>query len=146
YRLPQFEAGTPIDADLSFHAEMIDIFASLHDLHTRYILPKPFQDASAFLPFDVETFFHEGRRKYLATHFDPSYTSPKESFGPDVEILDWNGVPIARAVEIAGKQSAGTNSAARHANGLMRLTKRPLNTLPPPDEEWVIVGYQALNG
>ena len=63
-----------------------------------------------------------------------------------LQILHWNGVPIARAVEVSGAQSAGSNLAARHANGLQRLTARPLMVLPPPDEEWVIVGYRSPRG
>jgi hypothetical protein len=38
------------------------------------------------------------------------------------------------------------NPAAQRASGLMRLTKRSLGTLSPPDEEWVIVGYRTSNG
>src|SRR5689334_7982921 len=34
-----------------FHAEMIAVFHSLHDLHTSYILPIPYQGKTAFLPF-----------------------------------------------------------------------------------------------
>ena len=146
HRLPQFGTEPSIDADLSFHGEIMQIFTSVRDLHTRYFLPSPFQGATAFLPFDIESYFEQGRRKYLATHFAAWYTSPKSTFRPGVEILYWNGTPIARAVDIAGRQSAGTNPAARHANGLMRMTKRPLATLPPPDEEWVILGYRTRNG
>ena len=143
HRLAQFGTQRSIAADLSFHAEMIDIFTSVRDLHTRYLLPLPFQSASAFLPFDVEAFYERGVRKYLATHFAQGYRPPSRDFRPGVEVLSWNGMAIGRAVELAGRQSAGTNPAARHANGLLRLTKRPLSTLPPPDEDWVIVGYRA---
>ncbi len=142
HRLPQFGAAPSIKSDLSFHTEMMDIFTSVRDLHTRYFLPLPFQSAIAFLPFDVESCFERGRQHYLATHFARAFKSPVSSFRSGAEILYWNGVPIARAVDRAGMQSAGTNAAARHANGLMRLTKRPLGTLSPPDEEWVVVGYR----
>lgn len=144
HRLPQFGAKPSVHADLRFHAEMIDIFTSIRDLHTKYFLPAPFQNATAYLPFDVETFFYRGNRKYLATHFRQGRALG--SFAPGVEIVSWNGIPIARAAELAGEQSAGSNPPARLANGLMRLTKRPLSTMSPPDEEFVIVGYRTPKG
>src|ERR1700760_4934946 len=39
HRLPQIEAEPSIAADLTFHAEMTDIFTSVRDMHTRYFLP-----------------------------------------------------------------------------------------------------------
>jgi C-terminal processing protease CtpA/Prc len=145
HRLAQFGSKPSIKSDLSFHGEMIDIFTSLRDLHTRYFLPDPFPDATAFLPFDVEAYLDRGKRKYIATHFARWQASAKLAFRPGVEVLHWNGIPIAHAVEIAGRQSAGNNPAARLANGLMRLTKRPLGTVSPPDEQWVFVGYRTDN-
>jgi C-terminal processing protease CtpA/Prc len=144
HRLPG--AKSSIEADLSFHGEMTEIFTSVRDMHTRYFLPVPFQSAGAYLPFDVETYFNGDERKFVATHFAEWCTSPKATFHSGVEVLSWNGVPIARAVEIAANQSSGSNPAARSANGLMRLTKRSLGTVSPPDEEWVIVGYRTSKG
>src|SRR5262245_27888767 len=34
----------------SFHHRMLDIFISLRDLHTNYLLPEPFANSVAFLP------------------------------------------------------------------------------------------------
>jgi hypothetical protein len=133
-----------VESDWRFHAEMVDIFTSLRDLHTNYILPAPFTNAFAWLPFRVEACVEGGRRKYLVTRVLDGL--PRGTFGEGVEILHWSGIPIARAVEMAGAQSAGSNPAARHANGLQRLTARPLLVLPPPDEEWVVVGYRTPRG
>lgn len=146
HRLVQIGTKPSIETDLTFHAEMIEIFASVRDMHTRYFLPAPFQSAGAYLPFEVETYFDGDEPGFVATHFAEGYAPPKTTFRPGVELLWWNGVPIARAVEIAGRQSSGSNPAARRANGTMRLTKRPLGTLSPPDEEWVVVGYRTPNG
>jgi hypothetical protein len=146
HRLPQIGTKPSIDADLSFHAEISEIFTSVRDMHTKYFLPVPFQSAGAYLPFEVETYFDGDERRYVATHFAEWCTSPKITFRSGVEVLSWNGVPIARAVEIAARQGGGSNPAARHANGLMGLTKRPLGTLSPPDGEWVIVGYRTPRG
>jgi hypothetical protein len=138
HRLSQFKS------DRRFHAEMTDIFTSLCDLHTNYILPVPFKDANAWLPFKVEAYFDRNRRKYLMTRVADWFTHP--TFRKGVELLYWNGIPIARAVEIAGAQSGGSNAAARHAQGLLMLTARPLLVSPPPDEEWVILQYRTQRG
>src|SRR5262249_1934002 len=61
HRLPQFKS------DRDFHAEMTDIFTSLHDLHTNYLLPAPFSYLYAWLPFKVEAYWDGNRRKYLVT-------------------------------------------------------------------------------
>jgi Peptidase family S41 len=138
HRLPQ------IKSDRQFHAEMTEIFTSLHDLHTNYLLPAPFNYSYAWLPFKVEAYWDGNRRKYLVTRVADWFT--RGSFRKGVEILNWNGIPIERAVEMIGARSAGSNLAARHAQGLFRLTARPLIVLAPPDEEWVIVGYRTPRG
>ena len=61
-------------------------------------------------------------------------------------MLGWNGVPIARAIEINGESQAGSNPNARFARGLDNLTIRPLNSSLPPDEHWVDILYRAKNG
>jgi C-terminal processing protease CtpA/Prc len=131
-------------SDLEFHAEMTDIFASLHDLHTGYLLPEPFRSASAALPFAVEAFFERGKRKYLVSKVRHGFKHP--TFAPGVAVELWNGVPVEHAIERAGTVSRGSNVAARHANGLARLTARMLARMPPPDHEWVTVRYQAADG
>jgi hypothetical protein len=133
-----------IKNDRLFHAEMINIFASVCDLHTNYVLPAPYKDAQAWLPFKIESYFDRGRRRYIVTHIAPGFA--KSSFRRGVEILYWNGIPIARAVEMAGAQSGGNSPAARHAYGLLNLTARPLKMLAPPDEEWVVVRYRTRRG
>ena len=39
---------------MQFHQRLLEIFASLRDVHTSYFLPTPFIDQIAFLPFLVE--------------------------------------------------------------------------------------------
>jgi len=60
--------------------------------------------------------------------------------------LGWNGVPIARAIEINGESQAGSNPDARFARGLDNLTIRPLNSSLPPDEHWVDILYRSKTG
>jgi C-terminal processing protease CtpA/Prc len=142
-RLLQRRLTTLFDDDRRFHREMTQIFNSVNDIHTNYLLPEPFNSHSAWLPFTAE-FCDDGGPTYLATKFRQPWPTDTD-FREGVEILQWNGVPIARAVEIAGAQSpsGAGNIAARHAFGVFSLTLRPLSVLPPPDEEWVIVGYRT---
>jgi len=137
HRLDQFES------DFAFHAEMTDIFTSLRDLHTNYLLPAPFSNVGAVLPFRVEEFYNGEERKYLVAGVAEGFSHP--TFVPGVEVLYWSGIPIARAVEIAASQHAGSNAEARRSRGVAGLTARPLVISPPPDEEWVIVGYRAAD-
>jgi hypothetical protein len=126
-----------------FHDEMIAIFHSLRDLHTNYVLPASYQGKTAFLPFLVEEYFTAGAapdRRHVVTRLLPGFQHPQ--FVPGVELTHWNGVPIARAVEMNADREAGSNQDARLARGLEALTIRPMGLTAPPDEEWVIVRYE----
>ncbi len=129
----------------AFHSEMIAIFHALRDLHTNYVLPAVYQGSTAFLPFLVEHYygssddpkhchFTVGRLLTGLTHPD---------FGVGVNLTHWNGMPIWRAVELNAEREAGSNHDARLARGLEALTIRPMGLSAPPDEEWVVVGYEA---
>jgi hypothetical protein len=114
---------------------MIDIFASLHDIHTGCLRSR----SGARWPFFLQGPASSARSKYLVSNVRTGFSHT--TFDKGVEVLSWNGVPIARAVEAAGARSGGSNSAAQHAKGLARLTTRALVKMSPPDEEWVTVGY-----
>jgi Peptidase family S41 len=136
-----------------FHRRMLSIFGSTRDLHTLYLLPKPYKDCTAYLPFLIEQCFENGVEKFIVTRTAMSgnaSTAPDDSGGArferGVEVLGWNGVPIARAIEINAELQAGSNPDARFARGLDNLTIRPLNSSLPPDEHWVDVLYQSKNG
>jgi C-terminal processing protease CtpA/Prc len=133
-----------VKSDQHFHREMTQIFTSLCDQHTVYTLPTFYADRYAWLPFKVEACYVRRRRKYLVTRVLDGFRTGGLREG--VEVLSWNGIPIARAVELAEAQSGGGNPAARHALALLNLTQRPLKCVPPPDEEWVAVGYRNRKG
>lgn len=143
YRLSQV-SEKQMPSEIQFHNEITDIFTSLRDLHTNYLLPAPFNSTTAFLPFQVEEYFEKKKRKYLVSHLVSGFSHP--TFKPGVEVLYWNGVPIERAIELNANRQAGSNWAARLARGLEALTVRAMIVSPPPDEEWVIVGYRTPDG
>ena len=150
--------GSEMESGMQFHKRLLEIFASLRDLHTLYLLPTPFRDHIAFLPFLIEQYFEpDGKRgraeKFLISRvLDQVLESTSASassaafFQPGVEVLYWNGVPIRRAIEINGESQAGSNTEARFARGVDNLTVRPLDTSLPPDEKWVDITYKSAGG
>jgi len=144
--------GSRLESGMQFHKRMLEIFASLRDLHTLYLLPDPFKAQTAFLPFLVEQYFEKhGNKlidKFLITRVVNEFINLRERpeltrFEPGIEVLYWNGIPIKRAIEINGESQAGSNPEARFARGLDNLTIRPLEMSLPPDEKWVEITYQA---
>ena len=130
----------------AFHAEMVAIFHSLRDLHTSYVLPAPYQGVTAFLPFLVEKCYDRKDKagnspRYIVTKLRDDVLHP--DFVVGVRVTHWNGIPIDRAVEIVAEREAGSNDDAKEARGLEALTIRPLALTAPPDEEWVVIGYES---
>ncbi len=134
-----------IDPEWLFHTEMSEIFHSVRDLHTNYLLPSPFAGKVAFLPFRVEEFFDDsGGSHCVVSQVMQGFSAP--GLGPGAEVTHWSGIPVARAIDLNAARFAGSNLAARHARGLDSLTVRPLVTHLPPDEEWVTVSYAGTDG
>ena len=147
------EWNVDLESTLDFHRRMLSIFGSTRDLHTLYLLPAPYRDCTAYLPFLVEQCFERGRERFIVTRTaadedaSPLPGDGREArFERGVEVLAWNGVPIVRAIEINGELQAGSNPDARFARGLDNLTIRPLNSTVPPDEAWVDILFRANNG
>src|ERR1051325_2694702 len=133
-----------IGGDTRFHGEMTGIFTSVRDLHTNYLLPAPYSNVVAKLPFMVEECEDQGRSIYIVGAVAAGFTHA--TFKPGVELLYWNAIPMDRAVEIASDRHAGSNNAARHSRGIAGLTQRPLIIAPPPDDAWVVIRYKSLTG
>jgi hypothetical protein len=151
FQLAEWNLG--LESTLDFHRRMLSIFGSTRDLHTLYLLPEPYKDCTAYLPFLIEQCFDRGAERFIVTRTaSREDTSTRAEDGREarfergVEVLAWNGVPIVRAIEINGESQAGSNPDARFARGLDNLTIRPLNSTLPPDEAWVDITYRAKNG
>ena len=148
YRL---ETTRKMEDEMQFHHRLVEIFASLRDIHTRYLLPSPFRRHTAFLPFLIEEYFEDKEERYLVSRIDRNHFAPVRKgdvtyFKPGVEVLFWNGIPIRRAIEMNGERQAGSNTDARFARGLDSLTIRPLRASLPPNEAWVEITYEDLRG
>ncbi|MDX2344589.1 MAG: S41 family peptidase, partial [Acidimicrobiia bacterium] len=148
YRLSQQDEHTMTD-EVAFHNEMTHIFNSVRDLHTNYLLPQPYRSFTAVLPFFLEECFDTTDPEDPVPHYLVSKVAPDEehpTFAPGVEVLNWNGTPIRRAIQLNAERQAGSNEAAAFARGLDAMTVRPLITTVPPDEDWVTITYRGLDG
>ena len=140
-------------SEMVFHQRLLEIFTSARDIHTMYLLPAPFDEMVAYLPFLIEGYFEDHKQKFMVSRVVDAYYEPLRCQGaeyshlePGVEVLYWNAIPIERAIELNGEKQAGSNREARFARGLDNLTIRPLDTSLPPDEMWVNLTYRAVDG
>jgi C-terminal processing protease CtpA/Prc len=132
--------------DADFHLAVTGIVNGLRDAHTRYIAPSPRRGSVAVLPFLVEQYGPYDDPTFLVTKTAPNLIADvdgADSFKPGITVESWNGIPIARAVEIYADRETGGRPDARRARALESLTFRSLDYGPPPDEHWVILGYRA---
>jgi hypothetical protein len=141
--IARLSRAATVEPEWRFHAELLDIFGSLHDLHTRYVLPEPFADAKAFLPFRIKEFVEAGTRHFVVAPLSDGLSG---TLPAGAEITSWNGVPIDRAVDVHADRLPGANPAARHARALDTFTVRALGFAGPPDEEFVLIQYMDVDG
>jgi hypothetical protein len=132
-------------SDSAFHREISAILLNLRDAHTVYIAPSPFLGSVARLPFLVEQFGPETAPGFMVSKVIEGLVDDS-GFVEGVEIVEWNGVPIADAVRRRGEVERGGRPDSAMARALDSLTLRPLGLGPPPDEKWVIVGYRTAPG
>jgi len=123
-----------------FHAELIDIFKELRDLHTNYMLPVPYRGRIAFLGILIEQFFEDGESRWMVSKV-AEHLVADNNLKEGVLISHWNGMPMDLAVWRNADKEAGSNPAARYARGLENMTLRFMGNSLPPDEDWVDLVY-----
>src|SRR4051812_20119907 len=128
-------------SDDAFHREIAAILVNLRDAHTAYLAPSPLAGSAARLPFLVEQFGPDTSPRFIVSKVIRELVADRR-FTEGVEIVAWNGVPIADAVRRRGESERGGRPDSAMARALDSLTFRPLGIGPPPDERWVIVGYR----
>ena len=129
YRLDQL-------TDWEFHVELRNVFISLRDLHTNYVLPAPYQGRFAFLGILLERFHEDGDSRWMVSKVASNLVTD-EPLQAGAIVTHWNGTPVDLAVWRIADLEAGSNMAARFARGLENLTLRSLSVSLPPDEDWV---------
>jgi hypothetical protein len=126
----------------SFHAELIDIFKDLRDLHTNYMLPAPYRGRIAFLGILIESFYENGKPRWMVSKV-ADHLVTDSALKQGVLISHWNGMPMGLAVWRNADKEEGSNLPARYARGLESMTLRFLGSSLPPDEDWVDLVYTA---
>jgi hypothetical protein len=144
-RLRLLRQQSPDLDDLEFHHQLAAILTGLRDGHTRYIGPAALRDWAAHLGFLVESWGPAEAPRYVVSKLT-RHLIDDQDFAQGVELLWWNGVPIDRAVDLYADRETGGRPDSRRARALESLTLRALRFSPPPDERWVDIGYQDLNG
>jgi C-terminal processing protease CtpA/Prc len=131
-------------SDREFHAELLDIFLDLRDLHTNYVLPDPYRGRLAFIGVLLEQYVESGEPRWMVSKvFEHLVTDATLQEGATV--THWNGMPMELAVWRNAEREAGSNQAASYARGLENMTFRSLAMSLPPDEDWVDLRYE-VNG
>ena len=159
--LPQKRAGYAVDpvqalqllrrrcvhlTDGEFHLAITGLVTSLRDAHTRYRGPAALRDHVAVLPFLIEHYGPEAQRTFVVSKVAEGAGIRKRSFKKGVRLRYWNGIPFSRAVDLYADRETGGRPDARSARALESFTFRALDYGPPPDEEWVIIGYRTKDG
>lgn len=127
-------------SDDGFHLALAELITRLRDAHTRYAGPVALADKVAALPFLVEMIGATTSPTYVVTKVGHGLDA---NFRPGVVLEYWNGVPIDRAVQRYSESEVGGRPDSQRAWATQSLTLRSLQYSPPPDEEWVIVGYRS---
>lgn len=139
--LEHLRQQTPTMTDIEFHRELTLVINRLRDAHTQYQGPWTVKEPVASLPFLVEAFGPSKTPTYVVSKIDRrSIRDPR--FVPGVTITHWNGVPFDRAVDMHAESETGGRPDSRRARALESLTFRSLEYAPPPNEQWVVVGYK----
>ena len=132
-------------SDLQFHRQLTSLINRLRDAHTQYTGPKTLANAVATLPFLVEAYGPADHPCYVVTKVTRRRGMDAD-FAPGVVLEWWNGVPFDRAVDLHADVETGGRPDARRARALESMTFRALGYAPPPDEEWVVIGYRTEAG
>ncbi len=151
-RLLGERAGDPDMTDAVFHREIAEIITDLRDAHTRYLGPRHQAGYAMFLPLLVERYTTPDRtHAYVVSKAEPLTPSERARFDTvgftaGVTLTHWNGVKIARAVELHAQREVGGRPDTRIARALESLTIRPLRYALPPDEDWVDITFRTKRG
>jgi hypothetical protein len=139
-RLRLLERELPGMTDARFQAALQRIMVELRDLHTLYVLPRPYRN-TASVGILVERFWDDQTPHWIVSKLADGLGTGDAPFTVGVEVTHWNGAPVAAAVARHADEESGSNPAARLARGIERMTQRSLALSAIPDEDWVDLEY-----
>lgn len=129
--------------DPDFHRMLAGVVTGLRDAHTRYAGRRNLTVAA--LPFLVEQYGPYPSPTFIVGKVAESMVGDRH-FKPGVRIERFNGVPIARAVDIYADRETGGRPDARRSRALESFTFRSLRHQPPPDEVEAVVDFVTHTG
>jgi len=129
--------------DGEFHLAVTGIVTGLRDAHTRYVGPSGLRGKVAVLPFLVEFYGPQDAPRFIVSKVAKTAGVEELGFTQGVELVSWNFVPMARAVDVYAAQETGGRRDARRARALETMTLRSLDYGPPPDEHKVMIEFTA---
>lgn len=130
--LRRLEARLPATR-AAFQRALLRIFAALGDGHTQCYLPAPFAGRLAFLPLLVSEAQNRGQRQLVVAG------SAIEGLARGDILCSWNGVPVSDVVRRHMALQSGGNPEARRARAVQTLCVRPLDWLPLPGDQDVVL-------
>jgi hypothetical protein len=133
-------------SDSDFHLTVTGIVTDLRDAHTRYIGPSALRGHVAALPFLAEQYGPYDDPHFVVTKVAEDLTAHDPDFVAGVRLESWNAVPYTRAVDVYADRETGGRPDSRRARALESMTFRALDYGPPPDEQWVVLGYRTAKG
>lgn len=133
-------------SEREFHADLLDIFKDLRDLHTNYSLPDPYRGRIAFIGILIEAYDDEDEQTRWMVSKVAGHLVTDPELQPGALVTHWNGMPMDLAVWRNADKEAGSNPAARYARGLESMALRFLGASLPPDEDWVDLVYTTDSG
>jgi hypothetical protein len=141
--LARLRLQVPSLSDLGFQRELFSVVNRLRDAHTQFEGPEALGGTVVALPFLVEQCGPEEAPEYVVSKVAREEVGDPR-FVEGVTLEWWNGVPFDRAVDLHADRVTGGRPDARIARALESLTLRALRSGPPPDEQWVTIGYRDV--
>ncbi len=144
--LERLRQQVPSLGDVEFQRELYAVVSRLRDAHTQFEGPEELGGTVVALPFLVEQCGPDDAPEYVVSKVADGEELGDPAFTERVTLEWWNGIPFDRAVDLHAERETGGRPDARRARALESLTLRALRFGPPPDEQWVTVGYRDLQG
>jgi hypothetical protein len=113
---------------------LLGIFLELHDPHTFYVMPSPYANSTAFLPFIVAACYDSQPPADASTDPEPFFVVTRVArdfecpgLEPSVQpgSLIGNGIPTAMAVHQLALRENGANKYSSFVQAVDHLTIRP---------------------
>ncbi len=122
--------------DDQLHESFSKAFAGLHDLHTNFFSPSPFGCGAVFVPLQFESVKSGNKTIVVVSKIIKLKGELAEGIEVKDRVLEYNGLPIEKALNLLKPFSGGANQDAMRSRALELLSFKSLmseNGLPKED-------------